>query len=384
MPDLATIAAFLDPHHGEWAARVADFADTRLRPRPRARDDDDGRREAVELVRLMGDAGLYRPLADMDYRAAALARETIAVASPLADALYAIQGLCLTPLLIAGTESQRERYRAGLLSGDLVGGFAMTEPEAGSDVAAMRTTARREGDDYLLNGRKHLISNAGIADLYMVFAATDPAAGSRGITCFAVPADTPGLHFAGAQVLSAPHPLGELAFQDCRVPGSAVVGEPGAGFKIGMATLDRLRLTVAAAACGMAERALDEALAHATTRRQFGQALADFQVIQTKIGAMAMDLAAARLLVYQAAHTRDGGAERVTLEAARAKAFATEAAQRIVDEAVQILGGRGVLADSPVDYLYRAVRALRIYEGTTEIQYLIIARQVIGAHGGTA
>ncbi|MEK9500157.1 acyl-CoA dehydrogenase family protein [Gaopeijia maritima] len=384
MPDLATIAAFLDLHHGEWAARVADFADTRLRPRPRARDDDDGRREAVELVRLMGDAGLYRPLADMDYRAAALARETIAVASPLADALYAIQGLCLTPLLIAGTESQRERYRAGLLSGDLVGGFAMTEPEAGSDVAAMRTTARREGDDYLLNGRKHLISNAGIADLYMVFAATDPAAGSRGITCFAVPADTPGLHFAGAQVLSAPHPLGELAFQDCRVPGSAVVGESGAGFKIGMATLDRLRLTVAAAACGMAERALDEALAHATTRRQFGQALADFQVIQTKIGAMAMELAAARLLVYQAAHTRDGGAERVTLEAARAKAFATEAAQRIVDEAVQILGGRGVLADSPVDYLYRAVRALRIYEGTTEIQYLIIARQVIGAHGGTA
>lgn len=384
MPDLATIAAFLEPHHDAWAARVADFADTCLRPRPRARDDDDGRREAVELVRLMGDAGLYRPLADMDYRAAALARETIAVASPLADALYAIQGLCLTPLLIAGTESQRERYRAGLLSGDLVGGFAMTEPEAGSDVAAMRTTARREGDDYLLNGRKHLISNAGIADLYMVFAATDPAAGSRGITCFAVPADTPGLHFAGAQVLSAPHPLGELAFQDCRVPASAVVGEPGAGFKIGMATLDRLRLTVAAAACGMAERALDEALTHATTRRQFGQALADFQVIQTKIGAMAMELAAARLLVYQAAHTRDGGAERVTLEAARAKAFATEAAQRIVDEAVQILGGRGVLADSPVDYLYRAVRALRIYEGTTEIQYLIIARQVIGAHGGTA
>lgn len=384
MPDLATIAAFLEPHHDEWAARMADFADTCLRPRPRARDDDDGRREAVELVRLMGDAGLYRPLADMDYRAAALARETIAVASPLADALYAIQGLCLTPLLIAGTESQRERYRAGLLSGDLVGGFAMTEPEAGSDVAAMRTTARREGEDYLLNGRKHLISNAGIADLYMVFAATDPAAGSRGITCFAVPADTPGLHFAGAQVLSAPHPLGELAFQDCRVPASAVVGEPGAGFKIGMATLDRLRLTVAAAACGMAERALDEALAHATTRRQFGQALADFQVIQTKIGAMAMELAAARLLVYQAAHTRDGGAERVTLEAARAKAFATEAAQRIVDEAVQILGGRGVLADSPVDYLYRAVRALRIYEGTTEIQYLIIARQVIGAHGGTA
>jgi alkylation response protein AidB-like acyl-CoA dehydrogenase len=184
--------------------------------------------------------------------------------------------------------------------------------------------------------------------------------------------------------MSAPHPLGELVFSECRVPQSAVVGEVGAGFKVGMATLDRLRLTVAAAACGMAERALSEALHHATTRRQFGQALAEFQVIQGKLGHMAMELAAARLLVYQAAWTRDGGAERVTLEAARAKAFATEAAQRIVDDAVQILGGRGVLADTPVDYLYRAVRALRIYEGTTEIQYLIIARHLIQGARATA
>lgn len=377
MPDLGTIAAFLEPHHRAWAARLGDFVATELKERPKPADDDAARLDAVELVRLMGRAGLYAPLGDRDYRGAALTRESIAVASPLADAVYAIQGLCLTPLLLAGTESQLDRYRGGLLSGDLVGGFAMTEPEAGSDVAAMATTALRDGDDYVLNGRKWLISNAGIADLYMVFASTDPSAGSRGITCFAIPRDTPGLRFAGAQVMSAPHPLGELVFSDCRVPATAVVGEVGAGFKVGMATLDRLRLTVAAAACGMAERALSEALAHATTRRQFGQTLAEFQVIQGKLGHMAMELAAARLLVYQAAWTRDGGAERVTLEAARAKAFATEAAQRIVDDAVQILGGRGVLADSPVDYLYRAVRALRIYEGTTEIQYLIIARQLI-------
>ena len=377
MPDLATIAAFLDPNHREWASYLAAFGETRLRSRPKPKDDDAARREAVELVRLMGEAGLYAPLAEMDYRGAALARETIAVASPLADAVYAIQGLCLTPLLLAGTEVQLDRWRSGLLNGELVGGFAMTEPDAGSDVAAMRTTARLEGDTYVLDGRKWLISNAGIADLYMVFASTDPSSGSRGITCFAIPADTPGLEFGGAQIMSAPHPLGELTFSQCRVPTTAVVGEVGAGFKLGMATLDRLRLTVAAAACGMAERALTEALAHSTTRRQFGQTLAEFQVIQGKLGHMAMELAAARLLVYQAAYTRDGGAERVTLEAARAKAFATEAAQRIVDDAVQILGGRGVLADSPVDYLYRAVRALRIYEGTTEIQYLIIARQVI-------
>jgi acyl-CoA dehydrogenase len=377
MPDLATIAAFLDPKHEELGSRLDDFVRTELAFRPKPHDDDDARREAVDLVGLMGRAGLYAPLGEMDYRGAALTREAIAVASPLADAVYAIQGLCLTPLLLAGTEELMDRYRPGLLRGDLVGGFAMTEPEAGSDVAAMTTTARLEGDDYVVNGHKWLISNAGIADLYLVFASTDPDAGSRGITCFAIPADTPGLRFAGAQVMSAPHPLGELVFSECRVPRAAVVGEVGEGFKVGMATLDRLRMTVAAAACGMAERALSEALTHATTRRQFGQTLSEFQVIQGKLGHMAMELAAARLLVYQAAWTRDRGAERVTLEAARAKAFATEAAQRIVDDAVQILGGRGVLADSPVDYLYRAVRALRIYEGTTEIQYLIIARQLI-------
>ena len=268
-------------------------------------------------------------------------------------------------------------------------GFAMTEPGAGSDVAALGTRAVRDGEDYVLNGRKWLISNAGIADLYVVFASTNPEAGSRGISAFLVPADTPGCRFAGPQVMSAPHPLGELAFEDCRIPVSARLGAEGAGFKIGMATLDRLRPTVGAAAVGMAARALDEALAHALDRHQFGTALAEFQTIQGKLGKGAMELDASRLLVFRAAFEKDEGAERITREAAMAKAFATEAAQRIIDDAVQIVGGIGVLADHPVELLYRSIRALRIYEGTTEIQYMILAGGMLAeararAEGGSS
>jgi acyl-CoA dehydrogenase len=251
--------------------------------------------------------------------------------------------------------------------------FAMTEKDAGSDVAALATRATKDGDHYVLHGAKTLISNAGIADYYAVFASTDPAAGKRGISCFVVPADAPGLRFAGAQVLSAPHPLGEIAFEDCRVPAANRLGAEGKGMALGLATLDRLRATVGAAACGMAQRALAEAIAHARARSQFGKPLADFQLVQDKLARMATELAAARLLVYRAAWAADQGKERVTLEAAMAKSYATEAAQRIVDDAVQILGGAGVMASHPVDRLYRAVRALRIYEGTTEIQRLVIA-----------
>jgi acyl-CoA dehydrogenase len=256
-------------------------------------------------------------------------------------------------------------------------GFAMTEPEAGSDVAALGTRAIREGDDYVLDGRKWLISNAGIADLYVVFASTDPEAGHRGLSTFLVPADTPGCRFVAPQVMSAPHPLGELAFEGCRIPASQRLGDEGQGFKIGMASLDRLRPTVGAAAVGMAARALDEAVEHALTREQFGKPIAEFQTIQTKLGAGATDLDAARLLVFRAAFEKDQGAERITREAAMAKAFATEAAQRIIDDAVQIVGGIGVLADHPVELLYRSVRALRIYEGTTEIQQMIVAGAMI-------
>src|SRR6185436_16773315 len=252
------------------------------------------------------------------------------------------------------------------------------EPEAGSDVASLATRARRDSDHYVLDGGKCFISNAGIADYYTTFATLDPAAGSRGICCVVVPADTPGLRFVRPQILSAPHPLGEIAFEGCRVPVANRLGEEGKGFALGLKTLDRLRATVGAAACGMAARALAEAIRHAGSRRQFGKPLAEFQLVQEKLARMATGLAAARLLVYRAAWEADRGAERVTLEAAMAKAFATEAAQRIVDGAVQLIGGRGVLADHPVDRLYRAVRALRIYEGTTEVQHLVIARQIVG------
>jgi acyl-CoA dehydrogenase len=269
------------------------------------------------------------------------------------------------------------------MAGDAMAAFAMTEPGAGSDVAAIATRAVRDGDAYVIDGRKSLISNAGLADFYVVFATTDPEAGRDGLSAFLVPSDAPGLRFVGPQVLSAPHPLGEVALEGCRVPADHRLGGEGEGFRIGMATLDRLRPSVGAAACGMAARALREALRHAVRREQFGRPLADFQLVQEKLGRAATELAAARLLVYRAAWERDGGAERTNVESAMAKAFATETAQRVVDEAVQSRGGRGVVADSPVDRLYRSVRALRIYEGTTEIQRLIVAGHLIEeARGG--
>ena len=393
--DARTVRAFLEDHHLELAERVGAFAAGEIAPRPEPADDAEAREEARRLVGLLGAGGWLVPIGEPDLRACCLIREALAAASPLADAVFALQALGGTPLLLApeldravGEPSEGEhdagarpefaaRWLSRILDGSAIGAFAMTEPEAGSDVASLTTRAERRGDEYVLNGRKSLISNAGIADVYTVFASTDPAAGSRGISCFLVPAGTEGLRFVGPQVMSEPHPLGEIAFEECAIPSEQRVGPEGRGFKLGMMTLDRLRPTVAAAACGMASRALAEALRHATERRQFGQPLGDFQLIQEKLGRMAIALDAARLLTYRAAWEKDMGAERITLEASMAKAFATEAAQRIVDDAVQILGGRGVLAESPVDRLYRAVRALRIYEGTTEIQHLIIARHLL-------
>jgi acyl-CoA dehydrogenase len=262
-------------------------------------------------------------------------------------------------------------------AGRAIAGFAMTEREAGSDVGAIATTAWRDGDDYVLDGEKCFISNAGLADFYCVFASTDRSRGAKGLSCFVVPADTRGLTYVRPYFLSEPHPLGEIAFDSCRIPAAHRLGAEGEGFKLGMRTLDRLRPTVAAAACGMAARALSEAVGHARSRRQFSAPLADQQIIRAKLARMATDLDAARLLTYRAAWQLDRGDERATAEAAMAKLFATEAAQQIVDEAVQIHGGRGVLADAVVDRLYRSVRALRIYEGTSEIQHLVIAREML-------
>lgn len=375
--DTRGVRALLEERHAAWAAEVSAFAAAEVEPRPEPEGDAAGRLEARRLLAAMGKAGILAPIGVRDLRGCCLARETVAAASPLADAVWALQGLGITPLLLAGTEAQKARWVARGLAGEAMGAFAITEPEAGSDVASLRTRAMRDGDGWVLDGRKCLISNAGIADWYVTFASTDPERGSRGITAFLVPADTPGLTFAGAQVMSAAHPLGALVYQGCRVPASAVIGEEGAGFKLGMATLDQLRPTVGAAACGMARRALDEALDHALAREQFGKPLSDFQIVREKLGRMAIELDAARLLVYRAAWEKDRGAERITLEAAMAKAYATEAAQRVIDQAVQILGGKGVLASSVVDRLYRSVRALRIYEGTTEIQHLIVAGRIL-------
>lgn len=375
--DVRTVRAFLDESHLALADELAAFCASAFGNRAPPCDDASARDEAREALEVIGGAGFFQPIATQDLRGCALSREALAAVSPLADAVFALQALGTTPIVIAGSAAQRERWLAGLLAGRTMAAFAMTEPEAGSDVGAMTTTATRDRDVYVLSGAKTLISNAGIADVYAVFASTDPSQGRKGISCFLVPADTPGFRFVGPQVLSAPHPLGEIAFEECRIPEEARLGNEGDGFGLGMETLDRLRATVAAAACGMAAHALDEASRHAMRREQFGKPLAEFQLIQDKLARMAIDLDAARLLTYRAAWEKDGGAERVTLESAMAKAFATEAAQRIIDAAVQIFGGRGVLADHPIDHLYRAIRALRIYEGTTEIQHLVIANQML-------
>ena len=377
MSDTHTVRAFLEARHHPWASEMTAFASRVLLERPEPDTDDAARTDARELLGLMGEAGLYAPIGDRDLRGSCLAREAIASASPLADAVWALQGLGITPLLLAGTEEQRVKWAEPALAGKLMGGFAITEPESGSDVASMRTRAELHGDEWVIDGHKWYISNAGIADFYIVFASTDPDQGSRGMSTFVVPADTGGLRFAGAQVMSAPHPLGELVFEECRVPVDHMVGIEGRGFMLAMATLDQLRPTVGAAACGMAERALREALSHAVEREQFGKPIAEFQLIQEKLGRMAMELTASRMLVYRAAYEKDLGQDRITVEAAMAKAYATEAAQRIIDEAVQILGGRGVMAEHIVDRLYRSVRSLRIYEGTTEIQHLIIAGRMV-------
>jgi acyl-CoA dehydrogenase len=374
---IEAISAFLDPTHVELAGRLTHFRETHLSTKPSAEDDEQARRAARSILRGLGEAGFYAPIGSGDLRALCLTREQIAMASPLADAVVALQALGATPLVVAGSDAQRAQWLDGILAGRIMTAFAMSEPGAGSDVAAMQCAAKRDGDHWVLDGEKHLISNAGIADLYLVFARTTAGAGSRGISLFLVPATTPGLLFEGAQVMAAPHPLGRIRFDGCRVPPGALVGAENQGFKLGMITLDRVRPSVGAAACGMAARALAETLDHASTRVQFGEPLARFQLVREKIGRMATELEAARLLVYRAAWEKDHGEERITLEAAMAKSYATEAAQQIIDEAVQIAGGRGVLVGHPVERLYRAVRALRIYEGATDIQRLIIAGELL-------
>lgn len=373
---LETIAPFLDAPHAAIAARAAAFRKAALR-HPDPEDDAAARLRAPALLKEMAAAGLFECVAATDLRGICLTREALAGASSMADTLYAVQALAALPLVAAGSAEQKAAWLTRLLTGEAVGAFAMTEPGAGSDVAAIATTARRDGSSWILDGEKHLITNAGLADVYLVFAATSAGGERRRISLFLVPASTPGLTFAGPQVTAAPHPLGRIRFDACRLPDAALVDEEGTGFALGLATLDRLRPSVGAAACGMAGRALSAALKHTAGRSQFGTPLAAMPLVRDTLARMATELDAARLLVYRAAHRADTVPGRNTMPAAMAKSYATEAAQRIVDDALQLCGGIGLLTGHPVERLYRAVRGLRIYEGTTEIQRVAIARELL-------
>ena len=315
----------------------------------------------------------------IDSRSLCLAREILARHEGLADFAFAMQGLGSGAISIAGTEELKRRYLPRVAKGEAIAAFALSEPDAGSDVGAMTTSARRDGEHYVLDGEKTWISNGGIADFYCVFARTGEDAGARGLSAFVVDADTPGLEVSARIQLIAPHPMASLRFSGCRVKSAQRLGESGQGFKVAMQTLDIFRASVAAAALGFARRALDEALARARGRKMFGQTLAEFQLTQAALADMVTAIDSAALLTYRAAWLRDVKGARTTREAAMAKMVATESAQQVIDRALQICGGLGVVSGHPVEKLYREIRALRIYEGATEVQKLIIARETLKA-----
>ncbi|PWF54643.1 acyl-CoA dehydrogenase family protein [Massilia glaciei] len=336
------------------------------------------------LVRQLGQGGwLAHAVGDgngaIDTRAICLMRETLARHNGLADFAFAMQGLGSGAISLFGSADNKARYLPRVARGEAIAAFALSEPQAGSDVAAMQCAAVENGDGYVLNGEKTWISNGGIADFYVVFARTGEAPGARGISAFIVDADTPGFEVAERIDLIAPHPLARLRFDGCRVAAGQRLGAAGQGFKVAMATLDVFRTSVAAAALGFARHAFDAAIAHASTRKMFGQTLADFQLTQAKLAEMATGIDAAALLTYRAAWQRDQGV-KVTKEAAMAKMHATEMAQQVIDAALQMFGGQGVVSGHAVECLYREIRALRIYEGATEVQQLIIARELLRGH----
>ena len=371
---------FFTPEHQNLARVVAQFAAREMEPHAGVEEDLDGL--ARHFVNLLAGAGLMNyAVAEsrLDIRSLCLIREALSYSSSLADLAFAMQGLGTYAIAQAAPEHVREFWLARALTGKAIAAFALTEPDAGSDVASIQTSARRDGETYVINGRKRFISNAGIADFYTVFARTGTREDGRAtLSAFVVGAKMQGFSVVERTSLMAPHPIGEIAFNDCRVPAEDMVGNEGDGFRLAMDTLDTFRASVGAAACGMARRALDEAISYATTRKQFGRLLGEHQLVQEKLADMVTELDAARLLVYRAAYARDTAPNtRVTREASEAKLFATEAAGRIIDSAVQIHGGAGLVRGSVVERLYRDIRALRIYEGTSEIQKLVIAGQLL-------
>ena len=381
---------FFEPRHRELATSLDDWAAAHVEQHHTA--DIDAQCRA--LVRSLGAAGWLRHAvggtafggaADaIDTRAICVIRETLARHAGLADFAFAMQGLGSGAISLAGSDEQKRRWLPAVARGEAIAAFALSEPQAGSDVAAMQCSARIDGEHVVLDGEKTWISNGGIADFYVVFArgeesgdrAGEPRKGSRDISAFVVEAGTPGLEIAERIDVIAPHPLARLRFTGCRVPLAQRIGGAGEGFKVAMRTLDVFRTSVAAAALGFARRAFDEALQRATTRRMFNQHLADFQITQAKLAQMATTIDSAALLVYRAAWQRDLG-RNVTKEAAMAKMVATEGAQKVIDSALQMFGGLGVVSEQPVERLYREIRSLRIYEGATEVQQLIIARELL-------
>lgn len=375
---------FFDDEHRTLAEKLDAWTARRIAPHEHDESDVDAL--SAKFVAMLGADGWLKycvPRAHgghfdkLDVRSLCLARETLARTSGLADFAFAMQGLGSASIALFGSDGLKGRYLPEVCAGTRIAAFALSEPEGGSDVAAIKTMAERDGDHYVINGSKTWISNGGIAGHYVLFVRTGEAPGAKGLSAFVVDADAPGLEIAARIQVIAPHPLAKLVFKNCRIPASQMLGKPGDGFKIAMATLDIFRSTVAAAALGFARRALDEAVAYATQREAFGQKLTEFQTTQTKIADMATLVDAMALLIYRAAWTKDKVADRVTREASMAKMYATEMAQQVIDAAVQIHGGMGVVSGEPVERLYREIRALRIYEGTTEIQKLVIANQVI-------
>jgi acyl-CoA dehydrogenase len=381
---------FFEPHHRKIAGDLDDWSRRSLKKKPDMWEGEgDPFGAARRAVTSLAEGGWLRytvpgayggAFEGIDVRSLCIAREALAYHSGLVDFSFAMQGLGSGPISIAGSEALRTKYLPDVCEGKAIAALAVSEAAAGSNVAATATTARRDGDGFVLDGEKTWISNANIADFYVVLARTGEAAGAKGLTTFVVDADTPGFSVVETVDVTAPHPLGTLRFESCRVPEGNIVGAAGEGFKTIMATLDIFRSSVGAAALGFARRALQEATAHAGRRKLFDQPLAALQLTQARLADMAADVDASALLVYRAAWQKDSGA-RVTRESAMAKMFATEAAQRVIDSAVQLFGSAGVVRGHPVERLYRDIRPLRIYEGTTEIQKLIIAREHLKREG---
>src|SRR4029079_11572494 len=379
MDRLISQLPFFTEGHRDLAQSVAQFVAQEIEPRAAAEDDIENL--ARDFVHLLARAGLLSYAvaeSKLDIRSLCLIREELAYSSALADLAFVMQGLGTYAIARAAPDHVRDFWLSRAANGKAIAAFALTEPNAGSDVAAIETTARRDGETYVIDGRKRFISNAGIADFYIVFAKTGTREDGRPVlSAFVVGSKMPGFRVVERTSLIAPHPIGEIAFNECRVPAEDMVGEEGDGFKLAMETMGTFRASVGAAACGMARRALDQAVRYASARKQFGRLLSEHQLVQAKLADMITELDAARLLVYRAAYTRDTETGRVTREASEAKLFATEAAGRIIDSAVQIHGGAGLVSGTVVERMYRDVRALRIYEGTSEIQKLVIAGQLL-------